>query len=112
VHNKWGPGLLEQFYQKALYNELKRRGFDVQSEVYLPIILDGSIENNAYKIDLLVENEVIIELKAVEKLYPVHYQQKRTYLKVSNKIFGYLINFNSVLIREGISRQVMSPREQ
>jgi GxxExxY protein len=111
VHKRWGPGLLEQFYQKALFIELKKYGFDVQSEVYLPVDIGGTIVDTAYKIDLLVENEIIIELKSVEELKPVHYQQIRTYLKIGNKQLGYLINFNTPLIMEGIKRQVMSPRE-
>jgi GxxExxY protein len=111
VHKRWGPGLLEHFYQKALYKELKQCGFNVQSEVYLPIVLDDIVIDDAYKMDLVVENEIIIELKAVETLKPVHYQQIRTYLKVSDKRLGYLINFNSALIMDGISRQIMSPSE-
>ncbi len=111
VHKRWGPGLLEHFYQKALYKELKKIGLNVQSEVYLPILLDDTMVDDSYKLDLIVENEVIVELKAVEKLSPVHYQQIRTYLKVSNKRLGYLINFNTALIMDGINRQIMSPNE-
>jgi GxxExxY protein len=68
VHLKWGPGLLEHFYQIALYNELVRRGLNVQSEVYLPVVLDGKLVEDSYRLDLIVENEVIIEVKTVEKL--------------------------------------------
>ena len=109
VHRRWGPRLLEHFYQKTLYVDLKKYGFDVQSEIYLPIVMEKTIIDNAYKLYLLVENEIIIELKAVEELKPIHYQQIRTYLKVGNKQLGYLINFNTALIMEGIKRQVMSP---
>ena len=111
VHRRWGPGLLEHFYHRALYKELKKNGLNVESEVYLPVALDDEIVEGAYKMDLLVENEVIVELKAVEKLTPTHFQQIRTYLKVSNKPLGYLINFNKALIMDGINRQVMSPKE-
>ncbi len=111
VHKRWGPGLLENFYQRALYKELKKKGLNVESEVYLPIALDDEIVDGAYKMDLLVENEVVIELKAVEKLKPVHFQQIRTYLKISNKQLGYLINFNTALAIDGINRQVMSPKQ-
>jgi GxxExxY protein len=111
VHKKWGPGLLEHFYQKALIKELKKNGLKVESEVYLPVDLDDEIVDDAYKMDLLVENEVIVELKAIEKLTPAHFQQIRTYLRISNKRLGYLINFNTALIMDGINRQVMSPKE-
>jgi GxxExxY protein len=111
VHKRWGPGLLEHFYQRALYNELRKKGLHVESEVYLPIALDDEIVRDAYKMDLLVENEVIVELKAVEKLTPVHFQQIRTYLRISNKQLGYLINFNTIMAIEGINRQVMCPKQ-
>jgi GxxExxY protein len=111
VHKRWGPGLLEHFYHRALYNELKKSGLKVESEVYLSITLDGEVIDDAYKMDILVENEVIVELKAVEQLTPTHFQQIRTYLRVSNKQLGYLINFNKALIMDSINRQVMSPKE-
>ncbi len=111
VHNRWGPGLLEHFYHRALYKELKKNGLKVESEVYLPIALDDEQVEDAYKMDMLVENEVIVELKAVEKLTPVHFQQIRTYLRVSNKQLGYLINFNTSLAVDGIKRQVMCPKQ-
>ena len=111
VHKRWGPGLLEHFYQRALYKELKKNGLNVESEVYLSIVLDDEIISDAYKMDLLVENEVIVELKAVEKLKPVHFQQIRTYLRVSQKQLGYLINFDTALAIDGINRQVMSPKQ-
>ena len=108
VHNKWGPGLLEHFYQIALHKELVKQGLKVQSEVYLPVVLDGENVENAYRIDLLVENEVVIEIKTVEKLAEVHYKQVRTYLKLSNNILGYLINFNTELAMDGTNRVIMS----
>jgi GxxExxY protein len=111
VHTRWGPGLLEQFYHLALQKELLKKGFNVQSEIYLPIVLDDLVISDAYRIDLLVENEIVIEIKTVEKLSPVHYQQIRTYLKVGKKILGYLINFNTALIMEGINREIMSTNQ-
>lgn len=110
VHKAWGPGLLEHFYHRALYNELKDNGLNVESEVYLPIKLKDEIIEAAYKMDLLVENEVVIEIKAVQELKPVHFQQIRTYLRVSNKWLGFLINFNTPLAVDGIYRQIMTPK--
>ncbi|OPY26511.1 MAG: hypothetical protein A4E28_02456 [Methanocella sp. PtaU1.Bin125] len=111
VHRKWGPGLLEHFYHRALYKELKKNGLKVESEVYLPVRLDDELIEDAYRIDLLVENEIIVEVKAVQNLTPAHYQQIRTYLRVSNKWLGFLINFNAALASEGINRQVMTPKQ-
>jgi GxxExxY protein len=108
VHDKWGPGLLESFYQIALMKEIVKRGLEVKSEVSLPVVLDDLVVENAYKMDLLVENRVVIEIKTVEKLLPVHYKQLRTYLKLSNNQLGYLINFNVELIKDGIIREIMS----
>jgi GxxExxY protein len=109
VYERWGPGLLEHFYQIALSKELRKRGLTVQSEVHLPVIIDDMTVEDAYRIDILVENEVVIELKTVEKLLPVHHRQIRTYIKLSNNRLGYLINFNTDLIRDGINRVIMSP---
>ena len=108
VHERWGPGLLEHFYQIALKNEIVKCGLDVKSEVYLSIILDDLVIENAYRLDLLVENEIIIEIKTVEKLAVVHYKQIRTYMKLFNSRLGYLINFNTELISDGISREIQS----
>ncbi|CAJ35285.1 GxxExxY protein [Methanocella arvoryzae] len=113
VHERWGPGLLEHFYQIALMREISKAGLEVKSEVYLPIILDDLVIENAYRLDLLVENEIIIEIKTVEKLSVVHYKQIRTYMKLFNSRLGYLINFNTELIRKGINREILSkPSEQ
>jgi GxxExxY protein len=111
VHKTWGPGLLEHFYHRALYKELKKNGLNVESEVYLPIKLDDETIEDAYKMDLLVENEVVVEVKAVQKLTPVHFQQIRTYLRVGNKCLGFLINFNTTRAVDGINRQVMTPKQ-
>jgi GxxExxY protein len=108
VHYKWGPGLLEHFYQIALSKELAKQGLKVQSQVYLPIILDGERVEDSYRMDLLVENEVVVEIKTVDKLSQVHYRQIRTYLKLSNNRLGFLINFNTERIMDGISREIIS----
>jgi GxxExxY protein len=108
VHRRLGPGLLEHAYQIAMCKELTKMGLKVQSEVYIPITYDDLIIDNAYKIDILVEDQIVVELKTVEKFSPVHYRQIRTYLKFSNNQLGYLLNFNTVLMTEGIDRQIMS----
>jgi GxxExxY protein len=110
VHNKLGPGLLEHTYQVAMCKELTNMGLNVQTEVYIPIRYDDLIIDKAYKIDILVENQVVVELKTVEQFSPVHYRQIRTYLKFSNNQLGYLLNFNTVLMTDGIERQIMSKR--
>jgi GxxExxY protein len=110
VYRKWGPGLLEHFYNIALRKELMKRGLDVQSEVYLPIVIDDEIIEDSYRIDLLVENEIVVEIKTVEKLIPVHHRQIKTYIKLSNNRLGYLINFNSDYIKDDIHRVIVSPQ--
>jgi GxxExxY protein len=105
-----GPRASRAFYHRALYKELKKNGLNVESEVYLPVMLDDELVEDAYRLDLLVENEVIVEVKAVQNLTPAHYQQIRTYLRVSNKWLGFLINFNEALASQGINRQVMTPK--
>jgi GxxExxY protein len=88
--------------------ELTKMGLNYQTEVNLPIKYDGVTIDNAYKIDILVENQVVVELKTVEKFAQIHYRQIRTYLKFSNNQLGYLLNFNTVLMTDGIERQIMS----
>ncbi len=83
----------------------------MQSEVYLPVVLDGKRIENAYKMDLLVENEVVVEIKAVDRLSAAHFKQLRTYLQISNNRLGYLINFNTKLASDGINRIIMSSRK-
>jgi len=107
VHSALGPGLLESVYEKCLKHELTKRGFKVESQLWLPVIYDGiTIEEGGYKIDLLVENVVVIELKAVEKILDIHKAQLLSYLKLADRRVGLLINFNVVHLREGIRRLV------
>jgi len=107
VHKEVGPGLLERHYQKLLIYELKKRGLNVKKEVELPIYYDNVLFNDYYKVDLMVEDKIIIELKTVEQLLPVHFSQVRTYLKLSNYRLGYLINFDTALAKDGINRVVL-----
>jgi len=104
VHSELGPGLLESTYEACLMHELKFRNIKSQNQLVLPVVYRQSQIDTGYRIDLLVENEVIIELKAVEKLLPIHEAQLLTYLKLSNKKIGLLINFNSLRLKHGIKR--------
>jgi GxxExxY protein len=105
VHRELGPGLLESVYQACLFDELKALGLSVDKEVALPVIYRGRVvSNEGFRIDLLVEHAVIVELKSVEKLSPVHAKQLLTYLRLSNKSLGLLINFNVAVLRDGITR--------
>ena len=106
VHKILGPGLLESAYEACLVMELILRGFNVERQKALPVFYKGKKLDVGYRLDLLVENEIIIELKAVEKLLPIHEAQLISYLKLSDKRLGYLINFNVTLIKDGIVRKV------
>ena len=109
VHKELGPGLLESVYQKCLVIELKLMGLEVESEIPLPVNYKGQkVDDVGFRIDVLVENRVVVELKSVEKVQPVHPKQLLTYLKLANKELGLLINFNVVLVRNGIKRIVNS----
>ena len=107
IHKEVGPGLLERHYQKILIYELKKRGLNVKKEVEVPIYYDNVFFEDYYKIDMMVEDMVIVELKTVEQLLPVHFSQVRTYLKLSNCRLGFLINFDTALAKEGINRVVL-----
>lgn len=104
VHRALGPGLLETVYEQCLTRELVKRDIDVRRQVPVPVIYDGEVIDTAFKLDLLVANEIIVEIKSAEKVAPVHKAQLLTYLKLSSKRLGFLINFNVPLIRDGISR--------
>lgn len=106
VHKNLGPGLLESVYELCLSKELKIRGLNVQRQVPIPIIQKNEGLNTDFRIDVLVENEIIIELKAVEIMLPVHQAQLLTYLKLANKRLGFLINFNVPKLIEGFKRMV------
>ena len=106
VHTALGPGLLESVYEKCLKHDLVKQGFRVESQIWLPVIYDNLEMEGGYKIDLLVENLVLVELKVVEHLLPIYKAQLLSYLKLSNKSVGLLINFNVVHLRDGIRRIV------
>lgn len=106
VYNELGPGLLESVYQSALMFELLERELEVKQEVPLPVDYKGNRLELGFRLDLLVENKVIIELKSVEKLMKVHHKQLLTYLKLTELKLGILVNFNEDNIKEGIFRKV------
>ncbi|MBI4383472.1 MAG: GxxExxY protein [Nitrospinae bacterium] len=104
VHSALGPGLLESAYEACLKYELGKRGLQVQSQLTLPVAYDGIEIDAGYRVDLLVENTVVVELKAVDKTAPIHEAQLLSYLKLSGKRLGLLINFNVLRLKDGIKR--------
>lgn len=105
VHKELGPGLLESVYQTCLHSELVSLNVNVSKEVALPVIYRNKVvSEEGFRIDLLVENCVIVELKSVEKVQPVHAKQLLTYLRLANKPLGLLINFNESVLKDGITR--------
>ncbi|MDO7873419.1 GxxExxY protein [Hymenobacter sp. ASUV-10] len=106
IHSTLGPGMLESVYETLMVHELKKTGLDVKTQVSLPVVYDGLVLNNAYRLDMLVENKVIVELKSVENILEVHHKQLLTYLKLTGHKLGLLINFKVPSIKEGIYRKV------
>ena len=104
VHTALGPGLLESAYEACLVHELLKIGLSARNQVELPVIYDGVAVEVGYRIDILVEDLVILELKAVDKILPIHKAQLISYLKLSGKEVGLLINFNVPHLRDGIDR--------
>lgn len=106
VHTKLGPGLLESVYEVSLTHELKLIGLDVKNQIVIPFIYGETKFENGFRLDILVEDKVIIEIKSVEAIQDVHFKQVLTYLKLSDKKLGLLINFNVVSLKTGIFRIV------
>ena len=107
VHSKLGPGLLESVYERCLIRALRNRGLALKSQIFLPVEFEGLVLPTGLRLDLVVENRVIVEIKAVEVLLPVHKAQLLTYLRLSGFRVGLLINFNAPLIKSGIIRIVL-----
>jgi GxxExxY protein len=107
VHREMGPGLLESSYRVCLCRELTLRGIEFRSEVKLPVTYKGATLDAGYRMDLLVAETVIVEIKAIEKVLPVHEAQLLTYMKLSGKRVGLLINFNVPLLKQGLTRRVL-----
>ncbi len=107
VHKELGPGLLESAYEICVCHELELRGFTVRREVPLPVVYKGIKLDCGYRIDLIVNDKVVIEIKTVDKLIPVHEAQLLTYLKLSGIRIGLLVNFHSSVIRNSIKRMIL-----
>ncbi len=106
VHRELGPGLLESVYEACLFEELKDRGLKAERQKKCSVHFKNKELDEGFRLDLLVEDRVIIELKTVEKIIPVHEAQILTYMKLANKRLGYLINFNEKLVKNGLKRFV------
>ncbi|MCF7733579.1 MAG: GxxExxY protein [Akkermansiaceae bacterium] len=108
VHRELGPGLLETSYELSLQHELTLRGIGSERQVRLPIVYKGLVVPEAYRIDLLVGKCLVVEIKAVEELLPIHQAQVLTYLKMSDNRLGLLINFHTVRLADGLKRLVLN----
>jgi GxxExxY protein len=106
IHSKIGPGLFESVYEVLLAHELIKRGFVIERQKLIPILYNGLVFDEGFRADLVVEDLIILELKSVETILPVHKKQLLTYLRLTDKKLGLLINFGSALIKNGIFRIV------
>ncbi len=107
VHSYWGPGLLESIYEKSLAHELTLRGIDVQRQVSLDLKYKDLSLGDEFTLDLIIEGEVVVELKVVKEIAPIHEAQLLTYMKLTGCKVGLLINFNTLMLRDGIRRLVL-----
>lgn len=112
IHKRLGPGLLESVYLTVLAYELRNRGLIVETEVPISVKYDGMELGIGFRADLVINDIVIIELKSVEQVVPVHHKQLLTYLRLADKRLGLLINFGSMMIKDGISRVVNGLQEE
>ena len=108
VYSKLGPGLLESVYEQCLIYELRKKGLNLESQVSIPVCYEDMYMEAGFRIDILIEKCLIIELKSVESILPVHRAQVLTYLRLSGKNLGLLINFNTALFRDGVKRIINS----
>ena len=107
VHSSLGPGLFESVYEACMEYELTKRGCKVERQLSLPVEYEGVFLAQGYRVDLLVDNSIILELKSVEALHDVHFKQLITYLRLSQKKVGYLMNFNVSSFKDGFHRKVL-----
>jgi len=108
VHTALGPGLLESAYEACLIHELQKRGLRCARQVAMPLEYDGACIDTGFRLDVVVEDAIILELKAVEQVLPIHQAQLLTYLKLSGHSIGFLVNFNVKHMRDGIRRMVLN----
>ncbi len=108
VHSYLGPGLLESCYESCLEYELRKQGFQVERQVVVPLVYDGLRMENHFRLDILVEQELILEIKTVDAILPIHVAQILTYLRLSNLELGLILNFKNRHLRDGIRRVVNS----
>lgn len=106
VHSALGPGLLESAYKECLFYKIQKEGFYVEKEKAMPLVFEGVQLDCGYRIDILIENKLVLELKTLEKLTDIHLAQTLTYLKLGNFKLGLLMNFNSFLLEDGLRRVV------
>ncbi len=106
VHSHLGPGLLESVYEACLVHELRQRGLAVEAQRIVPVQYEGLVLDSAFRLDVLVEDRVVLEIKSVNQLLPIHKAQLISYLRLGNFPLGYLMNFNEVHMRQGIKRVV------
>ena len=107
VHYELGPGLLESVYELCLHHELRNIGLKAERQVPVPVKYKDMVFDDAFRIDVLIEDQIIVELKAVEALQPIHEAQLLTYLKLTGRRIGLLINFNVPVMKDGIQRVVL-----
>ncbi len=107
VHKHWGPGLYEEIYERSLYHELRLRNVRFESQIMLPLLYKGEHVGDDLRLDLIVEDKVIVELKSVKVLQPIHEAQLLTYMKLTGCKIGLLINFNVCVLKQGIKRMVL-----
>jgi len=112
VHKKLGPGLLESVYEECICHELSLRGISFERQKPLPVVYKGKKLDCGYRLDIVVENAIILELKSCEKIEPIHRAQLLTYLKLSDLNLGLLLNFNTPVMRDGIVRIVNELKEE
>lgn len=111
VHKAFGPGLLESLYEACLCEELFSRGIKLRRQIPVPVFFNGKDMGTGFRLDLLVDERLIVEVKAVEKIIPIHEAQILTYMKLSKKRLGLILNFNELLLKNGVKRIVLRHKE-